>query len=162
MTYLIINALDECATDLLKLLSFIAKQSSASSRVKWIVSSRNWPDIEQELERAEHEMRLSLELNAESVAAAVDVFIRQKVCRLAQEKRYTPEVQDAVLQHLTSNANDTFLWVALVCQDLKATPKWDVQEKLAQFPPGLDSLYRQMLDQIRKSSSARRCLRLVS
>ncbi|EOA82641.1 uncharacterized protein SETTUDRAFT_22619 [Exserohilum turcica Et28A] len=162
MTYLIIDALDECATDLLKLLSFIAKQSSASSRVKWIVSSRNWPDIEQELERAEHEMRLSLELNAESVAAAVDVFIRQKVCRLAQEKRYTPEVQDAVLQHLTSNANDTFLWVALVCQDLKATPKWDVQEKLAQFPPGLDSLYRQMLDQIRKSSSARRCLRVLA
>lgn len=109
------------------------------------MSSRNWPDIEKELERAEHKIQLSLKLNAESVAAAVDVFIRQKVCRLAQEKRYTPEVQDAVLQHLTSNANDTFLWVALVCQDLKATPKWDVQEKLAQFPPGLDSLYRQML-----------------
>ncbi|KAL6152367.1 Vegetative incompatibility protein HET-E-1 [Exserohilum turcicum] len=82
-TYLIIDALDECATDLPKLLSFIAKHSSASSRVKWIVSSRNWLDIEEELERAEHEMRLSLELNAESVAAAVDVFIRQKVCRLA-------------------------------------------------------------------------------
>ncbi|XP_014553192.1 hypothetical protein COCVIDRAFT_29563, partial [Bipolaris victoriae FI3] len=161
-TCLIIDALDECATDLPKLLSFIAKQSSASSRVKWIVSSRNWPDIKEELERAEHKMRLSLELNAESVAAAVDVFIRQKVCRLAQEKRYTPEVQDAVLQHLMSNANDTFLWVALVCQDLKATPKWDVQEKLAQFPPGLDSLYRQMLDQIRKSSSARRCLRVLA
>ncbi|EUC40676.1 hypothetical protein COCMIDRAFT_9492, partial [Bipolaris oryzae ATCC 44560] len=100
-TYLIVDALDECATDLPKLLSFIVKQSSTSPRVKWIVSSRNWPDIEEELERAEHRMRLSLELNAESVAAAVEVFIQQKVCRLAQEKRYTPEVQDAVLQHLT-------------------------------------------------------------
>ncbi|KAL6169642.1 hypothetical protein ACJQWK_04652 [Exserohilum turcicum] len=161
-TCLIIDALDECATDLPKLLSFIAKHSSASSRVKWIVSSRNWPDIEEELERAEHGMRLSLELNAESVAAAVDVFIRQKVRRLAQEKRYAPEVQDAVLQHLTSNANDTFLWVALVCQDLKATPKWDVREKLAQFPPGLDSLYRQMLDRIHKPSTTRRCLQVLA
>jgi hypothetical protein len=40
-TYLIIDALDKCVTDLPKLLAFIAKQSSTSSRVKWIVSSRN-------------------------------------------------------------------------------------------------------------------------
>jgi hypothetical protein len=33
-TYLIVDALDECVTDLLKLLEFVAKQSSASSRVK--------------------------------------------------------------------------------------------------------------------------------
>jgi hypothetical protein len=33
-TYLIINALDECVTDLLKLLKFVAKQLSTSSRVK--------------------------------------------------------------------------------------------------------------------------------
>jgi hypothetical protein len=158
ITYLIIDALDECVTDLLKLLAFIAKQSSASSRVKWIVSSRNWPDIEEELERAEHKTRLSLELNAELVAAAVKIFIQQKTLQLAQEKRYTPEVEDKVLQHLTSNAGDTFLWVALVCQDLKTTPKWNVLKKLAQFPPGLDSLYRRMLQQIRESDSAEICL----
>jgi hypothetical protein len=117
-TYLIIDALDGCVADLPKLLASIAKQSSAFSHVKWIVSSRNWPDIEEELERADYKTRLSLELNAESVAAAVKTFIQQKVCQLAQEKRYTPEVEDALLQHLTSNANDTFLWVALVCQDL--------------------------------------------
>ncbi|KAL6152442.1 hypothetical protein ACJBU6_09310 [Exserohilum turcicum] len=161
-TYLIVDALDECATDLPKLLSFIAKQPSASSRVKWIVSSRNWPDIEEELERTEHKMRLSLELNAESVAAAVDVFIQQKVCRLAQEKRYTLEVQDAVLQHLISNANDTFLWVALVCQDLKVTPKWNALKRLAQFPPGLDALYKRMLQQISESDSADICLRVLA
>lgn len=108
-TYLIINALDECVTDLAKLLTFIAKQSSASSRVKWIVSSRNWPVIEEQLQRAEYETRLSLELNAESVAAAVDIFIQQKVDQLAQEKQYKEELQHAVLQHFRSNANDTFL-----------------------------------------------------
>jgi hypothetical protein len=161
-TYLIIDALDECVTDLPKLLAFIAKQSSASSRVKWIVSSRNWPDIEEELERAEHKKRLSLELNAESVAAAVKTLIQQKVCQLAQEKRYTPEVEDAVLQHLTSNANDTFLWVALVCQDLKTTPKWNVVKKLYQFPPGLDSLYKRMLQQIHESDSAEICLSVLA
>lgn len=162
MTYLIIDALDECVTDLPKLLEFVAKQSSASSRVKWVISSRNWPDIEAQLERASHKVKLSLELNTESVAAAVDIFIQRKVDRLAREKHYKPEVRRAVLQHLRSNANDTFLWVALVCQDLKTTPKWNVLNKLALFPPGLDSLYSRMMGQISGSDSAEICLQVLT
>ncbi|CAN9172024.1 unnamed protein product [Alternaria alternata] len=162
MTYLIIDALDECVADLPKLLEFVAKQSSASSRVKWIVSSRNWPDIEAQLEQAGHKVKLSLELNAQSVAAAVDIFIQRKVDQLAQEKRYKTEVRHAVLQHLKSNANDTFLWVALVCQDLKTTPKWNVLKKLALFPPGLDSLYKRMIDQISESDSTEICLQVLA
>ncbi|CAN9280394.1 unnamed protein product [Alternaria alternata] len=162
MTYLIIDALDECVTDLPMLLEFVAKQSSVSSRVKWIVSSRNWPDIEAQLERAGHKEKLSLELNAESVAAAVAVFIRQKVDQLAQEKQYKAEVQDAVLQHLTTNANGTFLWVALVCQELKRTANRHVLKKLAVFPPGLDSLYKRMMDQVSESDGAEICLQVLA
>jgi hypothetical protein len=157
-TYLVIDALDECVTtDLPKLLEFVAKQSSASPRVKWIVSSRNWPDIETQLERAGHKVKLSLELNAESIAAAVDVFIQQKVDQLAQEKGYKAEVRHAVLDHLTSNANDTFLWVALVCQELERTANRHVLKKLAVFPPGLDDLYRRMMQQMSESDDADTC-----
>jgi hypothetical protein len=156
-TCLVLDALDECVTDRPKLLEFVAKQSSASSRVKWIVSSRNWPEIEAQLERAGHKVRLSLELNAKSVAAAVHNFIQQKVDRLAHENQYKPEIRHAVLQHLTSNANDTFLWVALVCQDLKVTANRHVRKKLALFPPGLDALYQQMMQQMSESDDAETC-----
>jgi hypothetical protein len=44
---LVIDALDECATDLTKLLGFIVEQSSACSHVKWLVSSRNSSNIEE-------------------------------------------------------------------------------------------------------------------
>jgi hypothetical protein len=161
-TYLIIDALDECVTGLPKLLDFVAKQSSASSRVKWIVSSRNWPSIEEQLERAGHKVRLSLELNAESVSAAVGVFIQQKVSQLAQEKKYSKQIQDAVLERLTSSANDTFLWVALVCQDLQATAKRNVLKKLDLFPPGLDALYERMMQQISKSDDAKLCKQVLA
>jgi hypothetical protein len=157
MTHLVIDALDECVSNLPNLLSFITKQSSTSSRVKWIVSSRNWPDIETQLERAEHKVRLSLELNAESVAAAVNIFIRRKVDRLAQDKQYKEELRHAVLQHLTLNANDTFLWVALVCQDLGVTANRHVLKKLASFPPGLDDLYERMMQQMNESNDAEIC-----
>lgn len=161
-TYLIIDALDECKTNRPELLRFIAEQSSASSRVKWIVSSRNWLAIEDQLERVENKTPLSLEMNAESVAAAVDFFIQQKVDHLARKKQYNKELQHVVLQHLKSNANDTFLWVALVCQKLEETDTWNVLERLTQFPPGLDSLYERMLQQITESDSADRCLRALA
>src|SRR5204862_6210542 len=57
-TYLIVDALDECVADLPKLLDFIVQASSVSPRIKWIVSSRNWPDIAERLEKAGHKVRL--------------------------------------------------------------------------------------------------------
>jgi hypothetical protein len=122
-TYVIIDALDECVTNRPKMLSFIVSQSFAFYRVKWVVSGRNWPDIEAQLDQAGHKVKLSLEHNAKSNTAAVAIFIQQKVNHLAKEKQYKPELRHAVLQHLTLNANDTFLWVALVCQDLEKTSK---------------------------------------
>ncbi|KAF2626151.1 hypothetical protein BU25DRAFT_492296 [Macroventuria anomochaeta] len=161
-SYILIDALDECMTDLPKLLHFVAKQSSASSRVKWIVSSRNWPSIEEQLEQAEHKVRLSLELTAESVSAAVSVFIQHKVSQLVRLKKYDKLTHNAVLQHLTSNANDTFLWVALVCQDLEKTAKRNVLKKLNSFPPGLDALYERMMQQIGASDDAELCKQVLA
>lgn len=60
-TYLIIDALDECETDLLKLLKLITLSVPASPRIKWIVSSRNRDDIEQWLERIKPRTTLSLD-----------------------------------------------------------------------------------------------------
>jgi len=161
-TYLIIDALDECLIDLPKLLDFVIEKSSVSPRVKWIISSRNWPDIEERLERAGHKVRLCLELNAESISTAVSIYIQHKVQQLAKLKKYDDKTRVAVLQHLASNANDTFLWVALVCQNLAKISRWNTLEKLNAFPPGLDSLYDRMMEQIRHSDNACLCKRILA
>jgi NACHT domain len=157
--YIIIDALDECVTDLPKLLGFIV-QSSLSSRVKWIVSSRNWPNIEERLKQAGQ--NLSLELNVNAVSRAVKFFIEYKVDKLAQLKSYNNETRDAVFDHLSSNANDTFLWVALVCQNLEEIPRWKTVAKLSAFPPGLGPLYERMVEQIRISDDASLCKRILA
>ncbi|KAF2022522.1 hypothetical protein EK21DRAFT_83177, partial [Setomelanomma holmii] len=144
------------------LLEFVAKQSSASSCVKWIVSSRNLPGIEEQLEQAGHKVRLSLGLNAESVSAAVGVFIQHKVSQLAQQKKYDKQTQDAVFAGLTSRADGTFLWVALVCQDLGYTKKRNALKKLDSFPPGLDPLYERMMQQISVSDDAELCKQILA
>ncbi|KAL2140827.1 hypothetical protein VTI28DRAFT_3191 [Corynascus sepedonium] len=114
------------------------------------LDDRNWPQIEERLDTSMQKVKLSLELNAESVASAVDVYIKRKVDQLAETKNYEPSTKDTVRDYLRSNANGTFLWVALVCQAL-ADPnvrKWHTLAKLRTFPPGLVSLYAQMVEHI--------------
>jgi hypothetical protein len=119
-----------------------------------MVSSRNWPNIEDRLEMAAQKVNLRLELNKESVSAAVSVYIQHKVLQLTQLKKYDNKTENAIRDHLSLNANDTFLWVALVCQELEKIPRCNSLKKLEAFPPELDSLYKQMMEQVCNSDSA--------
>jgi hypothetical protein len=155
--YLIVDALDECVADLPKLLDFIVRTSLISPRIKWIVSSRNWPNIERILDTTTQKLRLCLELNEKAVSVAIATFIQLKVEWLATRNKYRMDTQQAIQQHLTLNANGTFLWVALVCQELSNISGWKALQKLIAFPPGLDALYQRMLDQIMNSEDAELC-----
>lgn len=156
-TYLIIDALDECTIDLSLLLELVVQKSPAYSRVKWIVSSRNWPSIEKDLYTATQKGRLCLELNEKSISAAVTTYVQFKVDWLGERNRYNNDTRDAVQRYLSLNANGTFLWVALVCQELANIPGWKAQKKLTTFPPGLDAFYRRMMRQICNSDDAELC-----
>ncbi|KAK8905635.1 hypothetical protein QC760_005557 [Botrytis cinerea] len=160
--YLIVDALDECVADLPKLMDLVVQTSSISPRIKWIVSSRNWPNIEKALDTATQKLRLCLELNEKSISAAVASFIQLKVNRLATRNKYSNNTREAIQQHLTINANGTFLWVALICQELSNIPRWKALQKLTAFPPGLDALYRRMLDQITDSEDAELCISILA
>ena len=160
-TYIIIDALDECVTDLPKLQDIIQK-TSASPHIKWIVSSRNLPNIEKNFNKAMQKLRLCLELNEESVSEAVNTYIEFKVDCLAKQNRYEDNTRDTVKRYLSLNANGTFLWVALVCQELDNTPGWKAQRKLTALPPGLNPLYEQMMNQICVSEDAGLCKRVLA
>lgn len=161
-TFLIIDALDECVTDLPLLLEFIVAKSPVFLRVKWIVSSRNWPSIEKDLYSATQKVRLSLELNEKSVSVAVKKYVQFKVEDLGKRNRYDNDTQAAVERYLTTNAHGTFLWVALVCQELANVSGWEVEDMLTRFPPGLDTLYTRMIGQIRNSRHAKLLRRVLA
>ncbi|KAL2104446.1 hypothetical protein VUR80DRAFT_727 [Thermomyces stellatus] len=154
--YLAVDALDECMTDQDQLLRFITGPGMASPRVRWLVSSRNIPKIENLLQMNSHgglpgsEVRLSLEVtqNAEQVALAVSAFIDHKLSTIAslQEDHKT---RDQVRDVLRKKANGTFLWVALVVDKLRKTNIWDMLEVLRELPEKLEDLYGLMIQQIR-------------
>ena len=81
--YLVVDALDECDSGLLELLDLIIQTAfMSSSQVKWLVSSRNQPNIEERLTIKDSKVELSLELNAECVSEAVVAYIDHKVSEL--------------------------------------------------------------------------------
>ncbi|KAF3076782.1 hypothetical protein CFAM422_001007 [Trichoderma lentiforme] len=145
---LVIDALDECMEDLTQLLEIIMRNSSSSSQVKWLVSSRNEADIQGVLAAAENKSTVSLELNAESVSTAIATYIRHKVQLLADKKGYTQPTRERVERYLSDNASGTFLWVALVCALLDKAPRYDPLPKSAEFPLGLDQLYERMISRV--------------
>jgi hypothetical protein len=156
-TYLVIDALDECTIDLPFLLDLIVQQSNAYAQVKWIVSSRNWPDIKERLDTAAQIAPISLELNEASVSEAVSKFIHHRVHHLAHVKRYNDKTRDEICHHLSLNSQGTFLWVALVCQELNRTSRWHALKKLKVLPAGLNALFWRMLTQITTSDDAEPC-----
>lgn len=159
----VVDALDECSDkNRVELVDLLVKLSS-SSRAKWIVSSRNWPTIEEQLRDAE-KIRVHLEVNQDSIAGAVKTFVHYKVDQLAHKKGYKSETKQAVLESLLLKANDTFLWVALVCKEL-ARPQVKSRHtlsKLDSVPAGLDDLYERMLGQILKSEDADLCTQILA
>lgn len=153
-TYLVIDGLDECTTDLTQLLDLV-QNSLAHSNIKWIVSSRNWPSIEKGLNKATQKTSLLLELNEKSVSAAVAKYIQFKVDWLATQNEYDKSTRDSVQRYLSLNASGTFLWVALVCKEITDISGWSVEKILTDFPPGLNGLYKRMMDQIGNSKNAK-------
>lgn len=163
-TYLFVDALDECETDLPQLLNLITQSASKFPHVKWIVSSRNWPSIEEDLDNITSNVQLCLELNEDSISAAVHIYIEYKVNRLVREKKYDDKTRNDVQQHLSLNAESTFLWVALVCEELARleTRKWHIRKKLHDFPRGLDSLYKRMMEQVLESEDIDLCKQVLA
>ena len=147
---LIVDALDECVTDLSKLLDLVILTSKLSARVKWLLSSRNEIHIEQKLKYVDTKARLSLELkqNAEQVSYAVNVYIDDKLSRLKSLE--DDGLRDRVQDILRRKANGTFLWVALVAQELEGPESWDPLRVVEEAPPGLYQLYDRMMNRIQQ------------
>jgi hypothetical protein len=95
-------------------LDLIVRTVASSSRVNWLVSSRNEGYIEQKLKSVSDQAKLSLELkqNAEQVARAVDTYIDHKLSSL--ESLEEDDLREQVRDKLRRKANGTFLWVALM------------------------------------------------
>lgn len=160
--YLVVDALDECQSGLKQLLDFIHESLSyPSPRVKWLVSSRHNSDIVTSLSHEESKTELNLQKDVETeisyaVKAYIDCNMHDLIAKY--EEKYTdPEileelqsVESNVADELYRKADNTFLWVALVFQQIDPN-KCEVDEVfefVRKMPAGLYEMYNRMMEQI--------------
>ncbi|WXC44317.1 hypothetical protein QX201_004054 [Fusarium graminearum] len=164
-TTIAIDALDECIKDNDKLLDLILEIcANENSKVKWLVSSRNWVEIEDTFmdeSISSKRVVLSLEDDEEveqSIQRAVEAFIKYKVEDLKKKKKHA-EFPPEVNTIFTEKAGNTFLWVSLACKRLesKDVEPWQIPKILEDLPSGLRDLYRRMMQEIKDSSHASQC-----
>ncbi|KAK0725155.1 NACHT domain-containing protein [Lasiosphaeris hirsuta] len=135
VTYLVIDALDECITDLPKLLDLIV--CTSSERVKWLVASQNRLMIERKLRFSDRliEFGLGLETNVEQVSCDIDGYIDNKLSGLIS------------LWELSKGEVES----------------WHVLPIVEDVPRGLDGMYERMLTEIEQYRwDADFCRRILS
>lgn len=154
----VVDALDECSSDRRQLIDLISRVSN-TCKARWIISSRNWKMIEEQLNDVAADARLQLELNAVAIAEAVQYFINHKVKELAREKRLNDDIRAKLNEYLVTNADDTFLWVALVCEELSKlnVAARHVLQIARSFPSGLTKLYERMMVIMKQSPDKKFC-----
>ena len=146
----LVDALDECDVDKDKLLGFIAADGKRrDSKARWLVSSRNHRNIEGKLHSPDdNQITLSLELNHARVAQAVHTFIQIQTGALARKKGVSNEDTQKLTEELMQKADATFLWVALVFEELEKVAAWEILEIAEAVPETLTALYGRMLHQL--------------
>jgi hypothetical protein len=161
--YLVIDALDECMIDQEQLLKLTMDICMAFSHVKWIVSSRNMPEIEQHLNMDGSGMRLSLEVtqNAEEISRAVSAYIDFKIQKL-KSLQENHNLRNKVRDTLRKKANGTFLWVAIVIEELRNARPWHIEEVVEKAPAGLYEIFKTMIAKMRQDQDWELCQRVLS
>ena len=154
---LVVDALDECNSLRGELIELI-KETSRSYNVKWLVSSRDWPVIE---ERLRDVPKLSLEIE-KSIGNAVQSYITLKISELTTVKGYDQETAVYITEFLSKHADDTFLWVALVCTNLNAGNRRTAKKMVEELPPTLDALYNRMLERVTTSEESQTLSRVLA
>ncbi|KAK4915254.1 hypothetical protein LTR66_017100, partial [Elasticomyces elasticus] len=182
--YLVIDALDECRREepgMEQLLELIT-ETAGNDKVKWLFSSRNEDDIEDILAGDTKNSQLCLEVNSTAVSEAVDAYIDRKVSDLrdryltepppkkisrhqaqlkAQREAKISQTLSQVSSELKRKAGGTFLWVALVVQELKGCSADELIGRVEQIPTDLDGLYTGMLVNMNNSKFAAQCKKVL-
>ncbi|CAG8381999.1 unnamed protein product [Penicillium salamii] len=161
---IIIDAVDECETELPQLLGLITHTKVLNSNIKWILSSRNRDDIGQHLDGRSSITSLRLESVPQQISQAMTNFVNTRVSQLPALKDHI-DLQEELKSQICQKANGTFLWAALVITELgKDVFPVEMPEVLHETPAGLIPLFQKMMEKMEQlhPRNLKRCLRVLA
>ncbi|KAM0550289.1 hypothetical protein ACHAPJ_008959 [Fusarium lateritium] len=161
---LIVDAIDECEDSSIPTLLRTIGRLSHDYPAQWILSSRTSANYRSLLvDPALGITPTYLELSDDVISSAVQAYVKYKVEELSITKGYSAGLKENVHGILSSKAGDTFLWVALVCLELRGMgiePR-HVAKILEAIPPGLNDLYQRMFTGALASADGHLCKEIL-
>ncbi|KAF3020284.1 hypothetical protein E8E14_013223 [Neopestalotiopsis sp. 37M] len=161
---LVVDAIDECDIGSITTLFGIIGRISQKYAAQWIVSTRTSNTYRSFLASEDFDINPAyLELNDSVNSIAIQAFTEYKVDRLAKDNKYSEYTKRRVLEALSERAGDTFLWVALVCLELRTlgNATRHIDATLLEIPLELNSLYKRMLDKAYASRDRQFCRQIL-
>jgi hypothetical protein len=159
-TYFIVDALDECDQGLADLLKLISTSLELTDKVKWLVSSRPEVNVLARLKDLDAKnldtVGNLMELDAQSLEGPVNIYIDYKISTLKKKVGYDETTLAEVSDLVRQQANNTFLWVALVFKELDSVEGWDAVGIIEKMPSGLSKLYDHMMTRIEHGNEQNR------
>jgi hypothetical protein len=163
--YVIVDALDECQDDgMADFLKIIVRTGlDQPSKIKWLLTSRPLDSAEQELLAGSDQVGVSLELNQKHLSEVVKTYIASKAIELDRRHHYGPTLRQKVETELAAKAEDTMLWVSLVCRRLESVHRDKALTTIQDLSPDLHDFYRRVFNQLNEGESAvvKGCMRLL-
>jgi hypothetical protein len=152
--YVIIDALDECQDQDIAAFMQLIVRTGLASKVKWLLTSRPFDSAGRELLTASDQVMVSLDLNTDHISKAVKSYITQKTAELDRRHHYGPALCQQLEAELTEKAEDTYLWVSLVCKRLESVAQAHVLATIKELPPGLTPFYHRIFNKLREGEPA--------
>ncbi len=150
--YFAVDALDECdqtKPGLEELMQLISISLTLSDKVKWLVSSRPWVCAHGKPKNW-NASRILVELDDQNLERPVNAYIDHKLSTLEGIDGYDADTLAEVSNEIRQRARNTFLWVALVFNQLNEVDGGYAVEIIKGIPPGLEELYGHMMTRIEK------------
>lgn len=170
----ILDALDECGQsareDLISQLGyFYSAQDKTKTKLKFLVTSRPYYDIERSFHSLVDDMshiRLKGEDESEKISKEIDLVIDYKVPRICNSRnsRLKPEVQIDLINHLKGIQRRTYLWLHLIFdvihKSLDSTTM-RLRKLINRLPRTVEAAYEKILMRINESELAEEARQLL-
>ncbi|KAK2805438.1 hypothetical protein FQN51_000264 [Onygenales sp. PD_10] len=159
----VLDALDECNDeDRLKLIQFLngfhshysQLSTNGKSRLKFLLTSRPYKDIEQEFQ-VNPNIRLSGEDRNAEIGEEIDIVIKQRVREAACRYYMKEKEQEILREKLLAAKNRTYLWVHLVFEELRTVDNFSettFRELVDSLPSTVEDAYEKILGKVRPDS----------
>ena len=161
-TFCILDALDECReVDQARLITFIlmflnkrVESNGSKARVKFLITSRPYEDIEARFERGAESIpniRLRGEDENETIREEIDLVIGVRMKELAKELNLRETFQKNLERQLLAMQHRTYLWLHLAIDDIRHMLKKSLrleQETIRDVPHSVDAAYEKILQRV--------------